>query len=115
MLKTQVQKRADGLIESVLKPEHVKPLAADEQFNYIVDITSRWHWNYLYFCAKYRCPAPECITEFFEVKFARLEYRGPYRFNLSYMRHNEKWFELYQGMPLEERLEAIAEEPHFIP
>jgi hypothetical protein len=107
--------RAGELIASVIKPQHVKPPPEDARFNYIVDIFSRWHGNSFYFVAKYRCPAPECITEFFEVKFARMEYGWTDRFNVSSMRHTGKWFELYWDMPLEECLKTVAEEPHFIP
>ncbi len=114
-VKAQVQKRADELIESVLKPEHVKPPPSEGRFNYIVDIHSRWHGSSFYFCAKYRCPAPECIMEFLELKFARMECAGPDRYNPSYMRHTEKWFELYRDMSLDDCLAAIRDEPHFLP
>jgi hypothetical protein len=113
--KTQVQMRADELIASVIEPHHVKPPPEDARFNYVVDVSSRWHGNSFYFVAKYRCPAPTCMTEFFEMKFARMQYAGSDRFKVSSMRHTEKWFELYQDMPFEECLQAIAEEPHFIP
>lgn len=114
-IKIQVQTRANHLIESELKPKHINPPPKDKEFNYIVDIYSKWHQSYFYFCAKYRCPSPNCISEFFEVKFARLEYIEDNRFNLSYMRHTGQWFELYTEMSLDECMAAIRSEPHFLP
>jgi hypothetical protein len=60
-------------------------------------------------------PRQEHIADFFEIKFARLEYMDADRFNLSYMRHAEKWFELCRSMSLDECLESVEEEPYFIP
>ena len=48
-----------------------------------------------------------CISEFFEMKFTRLEYVGNNRFNVSYMRHTEHWFEILEGLSLEESFQAI--------
>ncbi len=114
-VKTRVKIKASELIDSVLKPEHVKPPPEDNSFNYIVDIYAKWYRNYFYFCAKYRCPDPNCISEFFEERFARLEYVENDCFNLSYMRHTENWWEIYTGLSLDECLSAIKDEPHFMP
>jgi hypothetical protein len=57
----------------------------------------------------------EHIADFFEIKFARLEYMGADRFNLSYMRPTGKWFELCRSMLLDECLEPVEEELYFIP
>lgn len=114
-VKAEVQTRANHLIESSLKPQHIKSLPEDARFNYIVDIYSKWYQSYFHFCAKYRCPAPNCITELFETKFARLEYVGEDRFNLSYMRHTGQWWEIYRDLSLEKCLEAIKSDPHFMP
>jgi len=114
-IKVQVQQKADSLIQSVLKPEHVKSPSTDTRFNYIVDIYSKWYRTYFYFCATYRCPSPDRISEFFESRFARLEYAGNQRFNLSYMRHNGQWVELLADLSLGECLESIRNEPHYLP
>jgi hypothetical protein len=113
--KTQVTKAAEELVEAVLKPLHVKPPPKDEQFNYIVDIYTKWYRNYFYFCAKYACPGPNAIFPFFEAKFARLEYASDDQFHLSFMRYTEEWVELYQNLSLNECLEAIRNEPYFHP
>jgi hypothetical protein len=114
-IKAEVQARANHLIESDLKPQHVKPPPTHQRFNYIVDIYSKRYQSYFHFYAKYRCPAPNCITEFFETKFARLEYVGEDRFNLSYMRYTGQWWELYKDLSLEKCLEEIKHDPHFMP
>ena len=114
-VKENLEAKASGLVDSILKPMHVKPPRENEQFNYIVDIYTKWFHNYFYFCAKYHCPGPNAISPFFEAKFARLEYIGNGRFNLSYMRHTGKWWEIYPELSLEGCLAAIRDEPHFLP
>ncbi len=44
-----------------------------------------------------------------------MEYVGNERFNLSYMRHTQKWWEIYQELTITECLKLIVESPHFIP
>jgi hypothetical protein len=114
-LKAQVKEKADYLIESVLKPSHIKPVPENMKFNYIVDIYPKWYHSYFYLCATYRCPSPEAISEFFETRFARLEYTGNDRFSLSYMRYTGQWVELYAGLTIDECLESIRSEPHYLP
>ncbi len=114
-IKLILKEKADEIIENVLKPEHIKPPPTENGFNYLVDIYSKWYRNYFYFCAKYNCPSPNAISPSFETKFARMEYVGNERFNLSYMRHTEKWWEIYKDRPMLECLKSITEEPHFMP
>jgi hypothetical protein len=114
-VKRVLKEEADDIIANVLKPEHIKPPPTDNGFNYLVDIDAKWHRHYFYFCARYNCPSPNAIAPSFETKFARLEYIGAKKFNLSYMRHTEQWFELYQELPMRECLRLIAEDPHFMP
>ena len=82
-LKAEAQVRANELVETVLKPQHIKPPPEGERFDYIVDLSTRWHRSTLYFCATYRCPGPNAISPYFETKIARLEYAGGDRFNLA--------------------------------
>jgi hypothetical protein len=114
-LKIEVETKARDLIESFLKPTHIIPPPEDERFSYVVRIYSGWYRNFFYFYAKYHCRAPNCFAPFFETKFTRMEYAGKDLFNLSYMRHTEKWFKLYNDLSLEECLAAIKDEPHFLP
>jgi len=114
-LKAEVQTRANQLVESVLKPAHIKPPAENERFNYLVDIFTKWHQNYFYFCATYCSTGPNAIAPFFETRFARLAYIGNNRFGLSYMRHTGQWWEIYPDLSLDESLSAVRDEPHFQP
>jgi hypothetical protein len=114
-IKTELDARAGELVASVLKPQHVQPAPADERFNYIVDIFTKWYRNYFYFCATYHCPGPNAISPSFEVRFARLEYIGGDRFALAFMRHTGQWIELYPDLSSDECLAAIRDEPYFYP
>jgi hypothetical protein len=115
-LMAEVEIKATELVETVLKPQHLKPPPEDQPFNYIVDIYTKWYRNYFYFCAKYACPGPNALSSFFETKFARMEYvGGRSRFNLSFMRYTGEWIALHRNLSLEECLAAIRDEPHFYP
>jgi hypothetical protein len=114
-VKTEVETKANELVESFLKPEYIEPPPEDMRFNYVVDIYTKWYRNYFYFCAKYACPSPEAISPFFETKFARMEYVGKGLFNLSYMRHTGSWFEIFQKLSVDECLEVMKDLPHFQP
>src|SRR5574341_400434 len=114
-VKIEVETKAKELVESFLKPNHIKPPPKDESFSYIVDIYAKWYRSYFYFCSKYCCPAPNCITPFFEDRFARMEYAGNSRFNLSYMRHTGQWWEIYKDLSIDECLAYIKEGIHFRP
>ena len=114
-VKTDLEKKAEALIETVLKPTHVKPPPEDPRFNYIVDIYTKWYRSYFYFCAKYASPGPTAISPFFDTKFARLEYIGNGRFNLSFMRHTGKWVEIRTGLSMDECLSDIQDDPLFCP
>ncbi len=65
-VKAEVAAKAGALIETALKPSHLKPPPEDMHFNYLVDIYTKWYRNYFYFCSKYRCPGPNAISPFFE-------------------------------------------------
>ena len=114
-LKADVQARANELAETVLKPEHIKPPPADEDFNYKVDLYTKWHGSSLYFCARYHSPGPNAISPYFDTRFTRMEYAGGDRFNLAYMRYTRKWHEMYAGLTVDECLAKIREFPHFWP
>ncbi len=114
-LKSEVKAKADDLVESVLRPTHIKPPPLDDRFNYVVDIYTKWHQSCFYFCARYCSPGPNAISPFFEIRFARMGYVGQNRFNLSYMRHTGKWCEIYPELSVDECLAAVSNEPHFLP
>lgn len=110
-IKTKVLEKTNALIETVLKPQHIKPPPKNPQFNYLVDIYGKWYRNYFYLCGKYHCPCPNDLFPSFEGKFMRLEYVGENQYNLSYMRHTEQWWEIKQGISLEACLKTMREYP----
>ena len=114
-LKTEAETKANELIADSLKPKHVKPPQPDEQFNYVTDIGTKWYRHYFYFIATYACPSSNAISPTFEHKFARMEYVGDSVFALSYMRHTEDWFELFNKVSVDECMKAIRDDPWFIP
>jgi len=85
------------------------------RFNYIVDLYNLWYRNFFYFCAKYRCPAPNCMSEFFEVRYTRLEYTAKDTYTMAYMRHTGKWQVVFTGLSLDECLSTIKTEEIFWP
>jgi hypothetical protein len=114
-LKALVAAKAEELINGYLKPAHVQPPPKNPQFNYIVDIYSKWYQSYFYFCAEYACPHPDAISPSFETRFVRMGYLGSDRFNLAYMRHTGQWWVIYESLSLEECLTAVRDEIHFQP
>lgn len=113
-LKEDVSKIASSLINDVLRPLHIKPKQENHHFNHLVDIFLKWRGSSLYFCATYKSYGESAISPSFDVKFARLIYVGEDKFNLSYMRHNDSWFELHLGFTGQECCNAIKNEPYFM-
>jgi len=114
-VKAEVITKANNLIETVLKPQHIQPPPDNPQFNYIVDLYGKWYQRYFYLCATYRVPDPDARVASFEVKCARMEYAGSNRFHLSFPRHTGQWIELYTDISLDECLASIRDEPFFFP
>lgn len=110
-VKSMVKSRADEFVESFLKPQSFKDQPKDYQWNYIVGIFTKWHQRYFYFCSKWRSPSPNAISEFFEVRFARLEYVWGDKFNMAYMRHTGQWLEIFQDLSLDQCIEEIRQNP----
>lgn len=114
-LKAEVERKAGELIETVLKPKHVKKPPRNAEFNYLIDLSTKWHGAYFYFVSTYACPGPNAISPNFEATFARLEHVGGGRFTLAFMRHTGKWVELLTGQTLDECLQSIQDDPWFSP
>jgi hypothetical protein len=68
----------------------------------------------LFFCATYNSHGENAISPSFDMRFARLIYVSDNKFNLSYMRHNDNWFELHAGFTGQECCDAIKNEPYFV-
>ena len=90
-IQEYLTKKGDEIVEKILKPEHLKPLPAEQTLNHAVDIYTKWHRNCFYFCVKYQCP-PGSYSSFFESKFVKFEYLGDEKFRYSYMRHTGRWY-----------------------
>ena len=114
-LKQTVKAKADKLVETVLIPQYVKPPPEGYQFNYLVNIYTKWYRNYFYFCSTYNVPGPNALAPSFEDKFARLEYVAADRLNVAYMRYTEQWQEIAWDVTLDEALGMIEESGHFHP
>lgn len=113
VLKERLQAKADALVEEVLKPRSVKPPPTEHDFNYIIDVYTRWWRGYFYFCATYACPGPNALSPTFEVRFARLEYAGREHFHMAFMRYTGEWLEIYRDVPLDGALTAILDDAYF--
>jgi hypothetical protein len=114
-IKLDVEAKGREIVETILKPKHIKPPSLDKHYNYIVDIYTKWYRNYFYFCSKYACPGPNAISPYFEDKFARMEYIGNGLFNLSYMRHTGQWWQIYFDLSIDESIATIRDESLFLP
>jgi hypothetical protein len=113
--RSQVEAKARELIDAVLKPKHVKPPPENARFNYLTDITPKWHGSTLFLVAVYACPGPNALSPRFESRFARLKPADGGRFDLDFMRHTGQWVPLHQGLTLDQCLEAIRDDPWFTP
>lgn len=114
-VKAEVTSKANELIETVLKPQHVQPPPENPQFNYMIDIYGKWYQRYFYLYATYRLSHPDAEQSSFEVKCARIEYAGNNCFHLSFPRHTGQWVELYMNISLDECLASVRDEPFFFP
>jgi len=114
-IQQQVQRQAQNLIDSILKPRYIQPPDKKAQPNYLLDIHSKWRGPFFYFCSTYCSPGPNALSASFEAKFARLQYAGEGRFNLAYFRHTGQWWEIAQLLSLEECLSRIESGHLFLP
>ena len=114
-IKVELTTKALHLIENILKPRHVLPPKPDAQFNYITDIHVKWYRNYFYFISTFACPGRNAVSPTFESKFARLESVGDGKFDLSFHRHTGEWIRVYEAVSEDECLQAIQDDPWFLP
>lgn len=113
--REEVRQKADRLIEQVIKPAHVSPPPLNAAFNYITDVTAKWHGSSFYFISTYACPGPTAMSPSFELSFARMEHVGNSRFALSFMRHTGKWIRMYSRLSVDECMDSIRADPWFQP
>ncbi len=113
-LKQEVEHKAQPIIAK-WKQTYIQPPPIDPQFNYLIDLWTKWYRGYFYFCGTYASPYPNVIAPTFEVRYARMEYVGDRSFNLAYMRHTGQWWEIFTNLPLDEAIHTIESTPHFHP
>ena len=49
-LKAETVEKGHQLVESELKPQDIHPPPKCARFNYLVDISTKWHQNFFNFC-----------------------------------------------------------------
>ena len=114
-IKDVVSARAKTFVESELKPKHVEPPPSDPHYNYLVDISTKWHGRFFYFVSKYASPGPNALSPLFDAPFTRLEYQRNGRFSLAYMRHTGQWWQVYTDLTADEAISEIRENMLFQP
>lgn len=100
------------ILEFKKELQKIKP---NKQFNYVVDIYTKWYQNYFYFCEKYKSEAENRIADEFETKFVRLEFISENNFTFSYFRHTGQWYLVTENNTLEDCLKMIIDNPNFRP
>jgi len=111
--KEEISRKCQPLIED-FKTTFIIP-DPNKEFNYLVDIYTKWYRNYLYFCEKFKSEYPNRIQDEFEVKFVRLDFKGNNSFDFSYMRHTGKWHLVAIDLTLEDCLDMMLKNPNFQP
>jgi hypothetical protein len=112
--KLVITAECEKLIASVLMPRFLPEIRPTE-FNYPITIYGKWHGNKYRFITRFRSDHPNSISPEFEAPFARLEYVGRDRFDLSYYRHTGEWFRLLEALSLTEALDMLQRDGHFHP
>ncbi len=113
-LRQELSAKAAALIETHLRPKYIQP-PTNPQFNYVIDIFTKWRGRNFYFMSKYACPGPNRISPHFEIGFARLTFVGGDRFDLAYFRHTGKWWTVFPALTADEALELVRTEGLFHP
>jgi hypothetical protein len=111
--KARVERQCEPLIKK-LKSQYL-PVISNKEYNYLVDIYTKWYRGYLYFYGKYKSVSTDRITDEFEVAFLRLTMTKKDICNISYMRHTGKWLLIACDLTLNACLEMIEDTPTLHP
>jgi len=113
--KAVIVAACDRLIDEFFVPRFL-PGIRPTAFNYPVAIRGKWHGNRFRFIQRFRSDrADDAFAPEFDAPFARLDYVGRDRFDVSYYRHTEKWFCLYRYVSLAQALQLLRDDGHFHP
>ena len=111
-LKKAVNKSGKELIMT-LRSRYIKKPPKDVNTSYVIDISCKWIRHFFYFTAEYHCRSENAITPYFKKHFARLGHQGKNKFKISYMRHNDKWHDMYLNKSLNEAMTLIKNGGNF--
>ncbi len=114
-VKREVSAKVQEVLDSELKPAHVKPPPSKAQFNYIVGLEAKWRGVFVYFIARYASPGPNAATPIFDAPFARLEYQADGRFSVAYMRHTGQWWQIDSDLTIDQALDIVRQGGLFQP
>lgn len=87
----------------------------NKEFNYLIDLYSKWYQNYFYLCEKFKSEHPNRLADEFEEKFVRLKFTGKNQFEFSYFRHTGQWFLVADGLTMKDCRDMILSNPNFRP
>jgi hypothetical protein len=99
--KSAVASTSQNLIDDFLKPRFL-PTIRPTQFNYPIDILTKWHGTEYRFIQRYRFGFQENLGEEFDAPFAQLDWISRNRFDIQWHRHTGEWFCLHRALTLAE-------------
>lgn len=111
--KKQLTKRIEIVLEKELRPKLIQTPEEGRVLDYVSGIHSKWHRNNFYICGTMSDPQEKIAP--YEAKFSRMEYVDKDSFNLAYMRHTGKFWEVHKNKTLEESIRMITTESPYIP
>ncbi|WP_294538280.1 hypothetical protein [uncultured Rhodoblastus sp.] len=112
--KRDIIAACEAFIRDVLKPRFLPEIRPTE-FNYCVDIFGEWRAGRYRFMQRYRSDAPNRIRDEFDAPFVRIDYIGPDHFDIYWMRHNNHWHPVFQGVALKQAFELMIDVPTLHP
>ena len=113
-VKAEVEARAREFIDTVLKPKHVKPPPKDARFNYLADITCKWHGP-TSICRRLRLPRPQRHLADLRVEARPPAVRRPGPLRPLLPAAHGAVDRALPGPALQKCLETIRDDPWFIP
>jgi hypothetical protein len=110
-LPDEVEKRAivvtcEAFIRDVLRPRFL-PEVRPTEWNYVIDIHGAWAAGRYRLMQRYRSGMEHNRGYEFDAPFARIDRMGPDRFDIYWMRHTGKWWQLHVGVTLAEALRIL--------
>ncbi len=112
--KLAIVAACEAFIRDVLKPRFLPEIKPTE-FNYPIDIFGDWRARRYRFLQRYRSDSPNRIRDEFDAPFARLDFLGPDRFDIYWMRHTGQWWRLHRDVTLEQALRLMIDDGHLHP